>query len=66
MGCSCRTFREEPLARVMCSRSGAPSDEGSRDPPDLSLPLDCYTRAGFSSDEPVEKLPLAAMAAITR
>ena len=35
-------------------------------PPDLSLPLDCYTRAGSSSDEPVEKLPLAAMAAITR
>ena len=35
-------------------------------PPDLSLPLDYHTRAGSSSDEPAEKLPLAAMAAITR
>jgi len=26
-------------------------------PPDLSLPLDCHTRAGFSSDEPAEKAP---------
>jgi hypothetical protein len=54
IGLSCRTFREEPLARPVSWRSGAlvaflgsPNQmRVPETPPDL--PLDCHTRAGFS------------------
>jgi hypothetical protein len=37
MGCSCQTFREEPPARVMRSRSGAPQRSGFPRPRPTSL-----------------------------
>jgi hypothetical protein len=58
MGCSSLTFREEPLAHVIRSRSGALSDEGSRDPArESSLWIATLGRGSRLRAEPAEKLP---------